>query len=84
MVSSWVTVNDGVERYADDNGYLCKDVIRENGAILKTAGADGWQVASGWVNVANLRFYAEPERVPFILDGCRLTAIGIGLMPILA
>lgn len=60
MVSSWVTVNDGVERYADDNGYLCKDVIRENGAILKTAGADGWQVASGWVNVANLRFYAEP------------------------
>lgn len=60
VVSSWVTVNDGVERYADDNGYLCKDVIRENGAILKTAGADGWQVASGWVNVANLRFYAEP------------------------
>lgn len=60
VVSSWVTVNDGVQRYADDNGYLCKDVIRENGTILKTAGADGWQVASGWVNVANLRFYAEP------------------------
>lgn len=60
VVSSWVTVNDGVDRYADDNGYLCKDVIRENGTILKTAGADGWQVASGWVNVANLRFYAEP------------------------
>lgn len=60
VVSSWVTVNDGVQRYADDNGYLCKDVIRENGTILKIAGADGWQVASGWVNVANLRFYAEP------------------------
>lgn len=60
VVSRWVTVNDGVERYADDNGYLCKDVIRENGTILKTAGTDGWQVASGWVNVANLRFYAEP------------------------
>lgn len=60
VVSSWVTVNDGVQRYANDNGYLCKDVIRENGTILKTAGADGWQIASGWVNVANLRFYAEP------------------------
>ncbi len=60
MVSSWVTVNDGVQRYADVNGYLCKDVILENGTILKTAGADGWQVASGWVNVSNLRFYAEP------------------------
>lgn len=31
VVSSWVTVNDGVQRYADDNGYLCKDVVRENG-----------------------------------------------------
>ena len=60
VVSSWITVKDGVERYADGNGYLCKDVIRENGTILKTAGADGWQVASGWVNVANQRFYAEP------------------------
>lgn len=83
VVSSWITVKDGVERYADGNGYLCKDVIRENGTILKTAGADGWQVASGWVNVANQRFYAEPERASFIVDGCRLMAIGIGLMPIL-
>ena len=31
-----------------------------------------------------LGFTLSPERVPFILDGCRLTAIGIGLMPILA
>lgn len=83
VVSSWITVKDGVERYADGNGYLCKDVIRENGTILKTAGADGWQVASGWVNVANQRFMLSPERASFIVDGCRLMAIGIGLMPIL-
>lgn len=60
MDSSWITVNDGVERYADVNGYLCKDAIREDGAILKTTGADGWQIASGWVDILNLRFYAEP------------------------
>ena len=60
VVSSWVAVEDGEERYADDNGYLCKDVIREGGTILKTAGADGWQIASGWVDVANQKCYAEP------------------------
>ena len=28
-------------------------------------------------------FMLSPERASFIVDGCRLMAIGIGLMPIL-
>lgn len=53
VVSDWVTTENGVERYADSNGYLCKDVIRENGTTLKTLSDGEWLLASGWVNVAN-------------------------------
>ncbi len=60
VVSDWVTTENGVERYADSNGFLCKDVVRENGTTLKSFADGEWQLAAGWVDVADHWFYAEP------------------------